>query len=131
LTFFESLLQEEIPNLTVDRASNGAEAVASFHIKHHSLIILDISMPVMNGEEAFHELKRICKEKKWEMPAVIFCTGYTPPDSIRQAIAKEHVHCYLPKPVTKNTLINAVKNRLEFHELTHPKPDSEGLNRRQ
>jgi PAS domain S-box-containing protein len=122
LTFFESILREEIPNLTVDRASNGAEAVASFHIKHHSLIILDISMPVMNGEEAFHELKRICKERKWEMPAVIFCTGYTPPDSIRQAIAKENVHCYLPKPVTKDTLINAVKNRLEFHELTHPKP---------
>jgi len=91
----------------VDCAANGAEALASFHIKHQSLLILDIAMPVMNGEEAFHELKQICKEKKWEMPAVIFCTGYTPPDSIREAIANENIHCYLPKPVTKETLVNA------------------------
>jgi PAS domain S-box-containing protein len=118
--FFEYVLQHDLPNLSVDCAANGAEAMASFHIKHHSLIILDVFMPVMNGEETFHELKRICKEKKWEMPAVIFCTGYTPPDSIRQVIAKENVHCYLPKPVTKDTLLNAVKNRLEFYELTHP-----------
>lgn len=121
LKFFEYVLQREMPDLTVDHAGNGAEAVALFNVKHHSLIILDISMPIMNGEEAFHEMKRICKEKKWEMPAIIFCTGYTPPDSIRQAIAHENIHCYLPKPVTKDTLINAVKNRLEFYELTHPK----------
>ena len=123
LSFFEYVLQRNIPDLTVDHATNGAEAIASFHVKHQSLIILDISMPIMNGEEAFHEIKRICKEKKWEMPAVIFCTGYTPPDSIRQAIAKENIHCYLPKPVTKDTLINAVKNRLEFFELTHPRSE--------
>lgn len=123
LKFFEYVLQHDLPDLSVDCASDGGEAIASFHIKHHSLIILDIAMPVMNGEEAFHEIKRICKEKKWEMPAVIFCTGYTPPDSIREAIAKENIHCYLPKPVTKDTLINAVKNRLEFLDLTHPRSE--------
>jgi len=121
LKFVEHVLQHDLPDLTVDCAVNGAEAIASFHVRHHSLIILDISMPVMNGEDAFLEVKRICKEKKWEMPAVIFCTGYTPPDSIRQAIAEENIHCYLPKPVTKETIVNAVKNRLEFFELTHPK----------
>ena len=88
LKFFEYVLQRDLPDLKVDCASNGGEAIASFHIRHHSLIILDIAMPVMNGEEAFHEIKRICKEKKWEMPAVIFCTGYTPPDSIREAMSR-------------------------------------------
>lgn len=121
LSFFQSILEYDMPGLNIDTASNGAEAIASFHIKHHCLIILDIFMPVMNGEEAFHEIKRICAERKWEMPAVIFCTGYTPPDSIREAIAKENIHCYLPKPVTRDTLVNAVKNRLEFYDLCHPK----------
>lgn len=125
LSFFQSILVHDIPGLNIDCALNGAEAIASFHIKHHCLIILDIFMPVMNGEEAFHEIKRICAERKWEMPAVIFCTGYTPPDSIREAVAKENIHCYLPKPVMKDTLVNAVKNRLEFYDLCHPKKRAE------
>ena len=118
--FFERVLQQDLPDLSIDCAADGAEAIALFCAKHHSFIIMDVSMPVMTGEEAFHELKRICKEKKWEMPAVIFFTGYTPPDSIREAIAKDNIHCYLPKPVTKDALVSALKNRLDLYELTHP-----------
>lgn len=117
--FFESVVREELGHVTVDTAPDGGEALAEFHLKHHSVLVLDIAMPIMNGEETFHEIKRVCKEKNWEMPAIIFCTGYTPPESIRQAIARDNLHCYLPKPVAKDTLINAVKNRLEYHDLSH------------
>lgn len=119
LRFFESVIKDDISDVSIDTASDGGEALAEFHLKHHALIILDIAMPVMNGEEAFHAIKRTCKEKNWEMPAVIFCTGYTPPESIRQAIAKDNLHCYLPKPVGRDTLLNAVKNRLEYLALSH------------
>ena len=75
----------------------------------------------MDGAEAFLEIKKFCKENKWEMPAVIFCTGYTPPESVREAIEKEQLHCYLPKPVTGDVIVDAVKNRMEYYELSHGK----------
>ena len=117
--FFESILTAKIPGLVVDCAANGREAIAEFRAKHQSIIILDISMPVMDGEEAYHEIRKICKGGKWEMPAVIFCTGYTPPESIRRVLETEQAHCYLPKPVTGDVLVDAVKNRMEFYELCH------------
>ena len=58
-------------------------------------------MPIMNGEETFHETQAVCKEKNWEMPAVIFCTGYTPPESIREAIAREICIATCPSPWRK------------------------------
>ncbi len=119
MKYFARVIDESIPDVKTDSAANGAEALASFLIKHHSVIVLDIAMPVMNGEQAFREIKRICKEKKWEMPAVIFCTGFTPPDSIREAIAKDSLHCFLAKPLTAETLVNAVRNRLEYYDLSH------------
>jgi PAS domain S-box-containing protein len=119
--FFQSLIAAKIPDLQMDTAADGQEAVAAFRAKHHSVIIMDIAMPVMDGEKAFHEIKKICKDNKWEMPAVIFCTGYTPPESIRQAVQSEQLHCYLPKPVTGDVLVNSVKNRLEFYDLWHGK----------
>ena len=125
--FFEAVLKESIRGLTIDCAANGAEALASFHIKHHAVILLDMCMPVMDGEKAFHEIKKICKDKKWEMPAVIFCTGYMPPDSIQEAIAKDSAHCYLAKPATTETIVNAVRNRLE---PLRPQPWQHGNSRR-
>jgi PAS domain S-box-containing protein len=119
--FFQSIITAKIPNLQIDTAADGQEGLAAFRLKHHSVVILDIAMPVMDGERAFHEMKKICRENKWEMPAVIFCTGYTPPESVRQALQNEQLHCYLPKPVTGDVLVSSVKNRLEYYELSHGK----------
>jgi PAS domain S-box-containing protein len=117
--FFSYLLTTEFPGLNVETASNGAEAIAAFQVKHHAIIIMDIAMPIMNGEQAFQRIRKICKDNSWEMPAVIFCTGYTPPQAVAQAVQEEPLHCYLAKPVTRDTLVTAVKNRLEFFRLSH------------
>ncbi|MDI6775512.1 MAG: response regulator [Verrucomicrobiota bacterium] len=119
--FFQSIIGAKLQNLRIDTAADGREAVAAFRAKHHAVIIMDIAMPIMDGEQAFHEIKKVCKQNKWEMPAVIFCTGYTPPASIREAVQNEQLHCYLPKPVTGDVLVSTVKNRLEFYELSHEK----------
>ena len=53
--FFEDVEDYEI----CAEATNGEEAI-DLALKHHpELIILDLSMPVMNGLEASRELKRI------------------------------------------------------------------------
>ena len=46
-------------NLDVHEAATGAEGVQKAQDLHPSLIILDLSMPVMNGLEAAQELRRI------------------------------------------------------------------------
>ena len=49
-------------------AENGKEAIALAKEHRPDLIILDLSMPVMNGLEAAHELKRIMPE----IPIILF-----------------------------------------------------------
>jgi len=120
---FKTVLTEKIMGLTIECASNGAEALSAFHVKHHAIILLDVYMPVMDGEKAFREIKKVCKDQKWEMPAVIFCTGYTPPNSVQEAIANDSAHCYLAKPITTATLVDAVRNRFELYDLSHGKTE--------
>ncbi|MBN1670652.1 MAG: response regulator [Kiritimatiellae bacterium] len=108
---FGKILKEALPEVRIDYAANGQKGVELFKEGHPSVIVMDIAMPVMNGEVAFIEIQRVCREKAWKMPAVIFCTGFAPPESIRNLRMGEG-HCYLPKPVTSATLVQAVKERL-------------------
>ena len=49
-------------------AENGKEAVEMAQVLHPDLIVLDLSMPVMNGLEAAHALRRFAPET----PIVVF-----------------------------------------------------------
>lgn len=49
-------------------AENGQEAVEMAQVLHPDLIVLDLSMPVMNGLEAAHALRRFAPET----PIVVF-----------------------------------------------------------
>jgi len=49
-------------------AENGKQAVAEAHGSHPDLIVLDLSMPVMNGMDAARALKRLMPE----VPIVMF-----------------------------------------------------------
>ena len=46
------------------------------------------------------------------MPAVVFCTGFAPPDKLRQVLDSHPDHGFLPKPVSPYELIEAVQPRL-------------------
>ncbi len=111
---FKLMLESAISNVQVDIARNGREAVEAFEQGHHDVVVMDLHMPVMDGQTAFAALGDLCKEKKLEMPGVVFCTGYAPPDGVKQAIAGESRHALLHKPVTTDNLVQAVKDRLIF-----------------
>jgi len=109
---FKIMLVSAIDNIHVDIAHNGCEAVEKFKKHNHSVIIMDLHMPVMDGQEAFEKLKQLCASTGVRMPSVIFCTGYIPPEGIKQAISGDTEHSLLQKPVTIKSLISAVKERL-------------------
>jgi len=111
-SLFSQVLSYGLPDCKVDLAENGADAVESFQENHHSVVLMDLCMPVMDGNEAFNQIRKVCDERNWEMPAVVFCTGYDPSQHVQNAIAGNPRHCLLRKPVTNDTLVEAIKIRL-------------------
>ena len=109
---FRQVLAYGLPQCRVDLAVNGAEAVESFRAAHQGVVLMDLHMPVMNGEVAFIEIRKMCMENGWEMPAVVFCTGYEPPHEIRNIVSENSAHCVLRKPVSNETLVEALRLRL-------------------
>jgi len=112
LKLFQMILSSGMPGYTIDVANNGQEAVDAFSSGHHAVLIMDLHMPVMDGQAAFFRIDHLCKENNWEMPSVVFCTGFAPPDSIRGVIDAGSKHCLLSKPVSGETIIEAAKSRL-------------------
>jgi two-component system cell cycle sensor histidine kinase/response regulator CckA len=111
---FKLMLESIIPNVEVDTAGNGREAVEAFKLQRHSVIVMDLHMPEMDGQTAFTALNKLCAENDWTMPGVVFCTGYAPPDGIKDAIAGDSLHDLLHKPVTTAALVDAVESRLKI-----------------
>jgi CheY-like chemotaxis protein len=58
------------------------------------------------------EIGRVCSKNAWPLPPVIFCTGFSPPESLTAIINDGSVHCLLRKPVKADALLHAVRQRL-------------------
>lgn len=112
---FGQILSFELPDCTVDSAVNGEDALSAFLGAHQSVVLMDLHMPVMDGQTAFFEIRKICEKNNWEMPSVVFCTGYEPPEVVASVASRKshNDHCLLRKPVTTEKLINTIKTRLD------------------
>jgi PAS domain S-box-containing protein len=118
---FQTLLEGSFEGLDIKIAGSGAKALEEFEADHQSIIILDLLMPGMNGEEVFNRIAALCEKEQWEMPAVIFCTGFGLPATVRQAIKAEAIHGVLHKPVKRTSLVGAIRKRIEEYEIRHSK----------
>jgi len=109
---FKEILSKEFPGRTIDLASDGVECVDLFAEAHHQIILMDLHMPIKDGLCAFQELSKICRERSWELPAVLFFTGFAPPEAICNIIAADPRHQVLMKPIALDTLLDAVRERI-------------------
>ncbi|MBN2702649.1 MAG: PAS domain S-box protein [Pontiellaceae bacterium] len=82
-------------------ADNGLDGVALYREKRDEidLVILDLTMPKMGGEEAFRELRAINPEVK-----VVLSSGYTRMDVISRFSGKK-ISGFLRKPFTMGELL--------------------------
>ncbi|MFN2350899.1 MAG: response regulator [Kiritimatiellia bacterium] len=108
---FERLLKGSFENLQVTQAETGRQALELFTEHHHSVIILDVIMPAMHGEDVFTEVAKICKERLWEMPHCIFYTGFMPSTQVTE-IARDSRHTILRKPVSRNEIVSIMESFL-------------------
>ena len=112
LKLFHMIISSALPECDVETASNGKEALDLFAEKHHGVLVMDLHMPVMDGQTAFLEIMSLSKSRAWEPPAVIFCTGFAPPDLVSRIVSDSSSHCLLSKPVRGEILVDAIKNRI-------------------
>jgi len=109
---FRMILASGFPACTIEVAANGLEALQAFQKSHHGVLLMDLKMPIMDGQTAFARIREACAVKGWEMPAVIFCTGFAPSPSIKALASAGQNHCLIQKPVTSEILLNVVRSRL-------------------
>ena len=91
-------------------ARNGDEAADLFrrHAAEVSLVLLDMTMPVMDGEEAFAQIRAV----RPDIP-VIVSSGYSELEAVRRFGTGGGGVSYIQKPYTAARLADTVKQGLE------------------
>jgi two-component system, cell cycle sensor histidine kinase and response regulator CckA len=98
----------EMQGFEVLTACNGAEGVEVFrrHSNDVTLVVLDLAMPVMGGEEAFREIRRIRGDAR-----VVLSTGYDEAQA-RERLASEGLAGFIQKPYRLAALRETVRRLL-------------------
>jgi two-component system, cell cycle sensor histidine kinase and response regulator CckA len=105
----------------VTEAADGHEALDLYGKQPYDLVLLDLDMPGLNGEQTQTRLMTIDPHVR-----IIFATGHA--DPLREASVRSRgALAFLEKPFSLDTLLNLVREALEgvgddsFDELTRPK----------
>lgn len=109
---FKMIVTSYMPGVHCEEARDGAQALEAFRRGHHAVLIMDLQMPVMDGLTSFDRLNEFCRVSHHEMPSVIFCTGYAPPDTVTRIVHDNRRHALLRKPVRKDVLLDSIRERL-------------------
>ncbi len=93
---------------TVWTASGGEEAINLYkqHADKIDLVLLDVVMPYVNGEEVYHELVRINPKV-----AILVVSGFTPKTAER--LLRVSGARFLSKPFSRNKLAREVRDILD------------------
>lgn len=90
----------------IGQAANGIEAVEKFAMLKPDIVILDITMPEMNGIEALKRIKIIDSKAK-----IIICSALGQKEMIAKAI-EFGADNFIVKPFKEEHLIQAVEKSL-------------------
>ena len=99
----------ELHEFDVQIALNGEEGVEKFKQTKPSLVIMDGDMPVLNGYEAFKQIKEIDKNAN-----VVIVTGFSELEPKNQEVIKLGLIKVISKPLGVNELLNLAKKYTEI-----------------
>jgi PAS domain S-box-containing protein len=100
---------------TVETADDGQSAVELFSSRPQDFdaVLLDLTMPVMNGEEAMHAVRRI----RSNVP-IIISSGLSEVEALKR-FAHGGISCFVQKPYTATMLARKLKQALR-QQKTQP-----------
>ena len=121
LTLVERFLREAGYDVVV--AQSGFEAVDFFRREPHrySLVLLDFSLPFMDGEEVFRRLREIRNSI-----SVVLCTGFILQEKLTGMLG-QGLNGFLRKPVPPNELLAVVKSTLQRSMYSQDTTDPSGM----
>ena len=112
INLFKEIINRAMPDAHIELTANGQECLDTFSNGHHKIIILDINMPVMSGEETSKQITAMCEERNWQKPHFIFWTGFVPPESVIKIVGDGSYNAILAKPFPMGDLITHIKRFL-------------------
>jgi DNA-binding NarL/FixJ family response regulator len=114
------LLDAEADIDVIGEAIDGEEAVTLTESMHPDILLLDISMPKLNGVQVASQLSQ-------SMPAtsIIILTGYDS-EQYARALVRLGVRGYLPKSASSRELVDALRTvargGVHYQSATEPSP---------
>ncbi len=99
----------ELHDFDVHTALNGVEGIEKFKQTKPSLVIMDGDMPVLNGYEAFKQIKEIDKNAN-----VVIVTGFSELEPKSQEAIKLGLIKVISKPLGIDELLNLAKKYTEI-----------------
>ena len=98
----------ELSGFDVKTIASGEEAIREMGNRQYDLLILDVSMPRVDGVELYREVKNI--EQYKDVP-IVFTSGYpawTEPEEQRREIFKK-AEAYMQKPFNIEVFVKTVR----------------------
>ncbi|HXX69659.1 MAG TPA: hybrid sensor histidine kinase/response regulator [Polyangiaceae bacterium] len=111
LALYESMLSENGHRVRV--ATNGVDALRQVEEREPELVLLDVSMPGLDGVEVLRRLRA----RPGAGPAVIMLTAARREPHAIEAGLKEGADAYLTKPIDSRELLARVRAALETFRL--------------
>jgi signal transduction histidine kinase len=111
LALYEAVLSED--GHRVRTAATGAEALKKVDEQAPELVLLDVSMPGMDGVEVLRRLRA----RRGGGPAVLMLTAARREPHAIEAGLKEGADAYLTKPIDSRELVARVRAALETYRL--------------
>ncbi|MBF0119810.1 MAG: response regulator [Desulfobacterales bacterium] len=97
---------EQLP-IKVDIAENGEEAFKKFITNKYDLVLMDMEMPVMDGNEASQSIRRYEEEKRLSPIPIIALTANRFED-IQDRYDMKNYSAFLSKPFAKKDLLDLI-----------------------
>jgi CheY-like chemotaxis protein len=118
----------EFYGMAVKTAENGVEGLEGLRDYVPTLILLDLSMPKMDGWEMLAHVK---SDIALKTVPIVALTAHAMPDDKKRVLAAGF-DGYLKKPISVSTLINDLRAALEQKAVAEPrlagKPNGKGSN---
>mmetsp|Transcript_40135 Transcript_40135/g.67093 ORF Transcript_40135/g.67093 Transcript_40135/m.67093 type:complete len:1558 (+) Transcript_40135:205-4878(+) len=92
-----------------EQAADGAQAVASYRVRRHDAILLDIQMPVCNGYTATERIRELEKSENLSRVPIIALTADALESDATRCIAAG-MDSHIGKPVRKQVLLDEVSH---------------------
>lgn len=108
------MVKQELSDIyMVTPVTSGMQALQFLEKKYTDLILLDVSMPEMDGPET---MRRIREREEWRRISIVFLTADSSPETETQCLA-DGADDFIAKPFVPQVMRSRIARILELNEL--------------